>query len=107
MSPIVARAERLTLPAEMSDMARRNLSDCGVKFSGEFAEHGILEYVELPWGWKILETEHPQWRLLVDSKGIAHAVIDFAIEQHVAILYFVVDTGRHDPYIHIIKPGYR
>ena len=67
-----------TLPTDIrhSDYdAKAILEAAGVKFLGVVEGDDMFQYVELPQGWKRVETDHSMWSKLVDDKGRERACI--------------------------------
>lgn len=68
-----------TLPTDMGRYnnydAKAVLEAAGVKFLGVVEGDDMFQYVELPHGWKKVETDHSMWSKLVDDKGRERASI--------------------------------
>ena len=64
-----------TLPRKMDSEAKETLEQAGVKFLGNVEEDRLFQKVELPSGWKKVETSHSMWTNLVDDKGRERASI--------------------------------
>jgi hypothetical protein len=79
-----------TLPIQSSNYGfdgKEILEKAGVKFAGIVPGKPLFQYVELPGGWKIVDTERPMWRFLLDEKGRKRAEIYFKAA--------LADVGTH------------
>lgn len=56
---------------ERAQKARAALEAAGLQFTGEGDD--VLERVVLPWGWKLVPTDHSMWTHLVDETGTKRA----------------------------------
>jgi hypothetical protein len=56
---------------ERAQKQRAALVAAGLQFTGEGDE--VLERVVLPWGWKLVPTDHSMWSHLVDETGAKRA----------------------------------
>ncbi len=71
-----------TLPTKMYGEAKKVLEKAGLKLCGEVPKDKLFQYVELPEGWKKIETPHPMWSKLIDHKGRERASICYKAASH-------------------------